>query len=124
MKSDGKLGLLCATAVATVFGAVYLYFFQAALTQDENHIQNHLAILRLEMSRKDAVEISGDPAHLMTKSFGSAIAYLESKGWQQTNRFGATLTFEKRNPQEHLSASCGLYSRLYMTCDVSEPYQR
>lgn len=106
-----------------LFGALgmagYLIVFNAALQEDRNHVQMLGAILRLERTRRSAIIIAHNPKALLTKTFDDVEAYLLDQGWQKTDQFGGTV-FYRRGVGKQLSASCGMYSRLYMVCDLSD----
>lgn len=122
------------TAIAVAIfscAAAYWLLFSAAIGQEENNWQIHLAILRLEVNRVDAVPIEGvGEASLQENRTRLLIAnkpnklerYLAQLGWQPSDRLGATTVFKKDKPQaQTLNASCGLYSRFYAICDLSQP---
>ena len=124
MTSSRKTGfvLTAITVAALSCTAAYWLLFGAALSQGEDNRQVHLAILKLEMSRADAVLLGGDRPRLLTANNPRSLdRYLAEDEWQQSDRYGAAIIFERNKPQETLTAICGLYSRFYLICDLSDP---
>lgn len=105
---------------------IYGILFQAALTEDRNHQQIALAILRAEITRKKSVVIGQEPKLLLTKNFSSLDEHLASHNWEKIGQFGAGVIY--RNAQftrDQLLAICGMYSSMYMICDLSDdPYRQ
>lgn len=98
--------------------AGYLIVFNAALKENRNHAQMLGAILQLERTGHSAVVTAHDPKVLLTKTFDDLETYLLDRGWQEVDQLGGTV-FYRRMTKAQLSASCGMYSRFYMVCDLS-----
>lgn len=121
---SNRLIIITAFIIAALSGAAaYGLLFSAALSQGEDNRQAHLAILKLEIGRADAVVLGGDRNRLLIANKPYNLErYLAREGWQLSDRYGALMIFERNKPQaQTLKASCGMYSRFYSICDISEP---
>ena len=105
-----------AYALCLMCGFGFLTTFQSALTQESDPLVILGTILRLELSRADALAINGDEHRLLVRNNAALKHYLESQGWTWVDQMGALTTY--RQNSQFIHANCGMYSRFYMICDL------
>jgi hypothetical protein len=114
----GLLGLL---------GLAFLFVFHAALGQEKDTPDILQAIARMELSRVNVVRVKDNPRRLVTRTFSDLKAYLaqsnpaqpklDPSAWEWVDQMGAMSIY--RRGKERLMVSCGMYSRMYMICDLN-----
>jgi hypothetical protein len=119
--------------------ASYFVIFNSARQEDRDHTQLLLAILKLEVTNEAAIAIAPPemnrvtadtpetrtfetdklPQVLLTHSYGDLEKFLSQQSWQLIEQLGALVKYQNPATGEKLNASCGMYSRFYMVCDLS-----
>ncbi|MEM7795305.1 MAG: hypothetical protein AAF579_12760 [Cyanobacteria bacterium P01_C01_bin.118] len=105
-----------AYALCLMCGLGFLATFQSALRQESDLLVILGTILRLELSRADALAINGDTQRLLVRNNAGLQHHLEAQGWTWVDQMGA-LTIYRQNSQ-FMHANCSMYSRFYMICDL------
>lgn len=72
----------------------------------------------MELTRANVTPINSNKKRLLVKTFSSLKTYLEKQDWIWMDQGGAVVSYRKEN--QNLYANCGMYSRNYMICDLSQ----
>jgi hypothetical protein len=95
-----------------------LFLFGTALRQEKDTPDILRVVLSMELTRVNVAEVNSNQKRLLVKTFSSLKTHLEKQGWIWTDQAGAIVSYRKGN--QNLHASCGMYSRNYMICDLSQ----
>ncbi len=111
--------LLAIAVVASVCSlTAFFLIFQAAFTENKNHLQVLWAIAQMEASRS-AVAIADHPQQLVVGKSGID-SYLKARGWTFVDQTGSLSTYGKADSTEsRLLVNCGAYTAHYLICDLS-----
>ncbi|MBE9014544.1 hypothetical protein IQ250_30595 [Pseudanabaenaceae cyanobacterium LEGE 13415] len=110
------LALLCATG-----GLGFFLYFGAALSQERDTPEILKSALQMELGGRNVVLVNGNRDRLLVRSFDSLRTHLEQQGWTWEDQFGAVTFYRKDN--QRVLANCGMYSRRYMLCDLTQTSQ-
>jgi hypothetical protein len=104
-------------AIAIV-GFLFFWRFGTALFQEPDTPAVIQAALQMELERAGVRTVSGNPRRLVVRTFGSLDRYLVKQGWTRIDQAGAAVFYEK--DKQRLDATCGMFSRNYMICDLNQ----
>jgi len=113
-----KTTIALLTLLCTTGGLAFFIYFGAALSQERDTPEIFKSALQMEFGGKDIALVNGNRDRLLVRSFDSLKTHLEQQGWTWQNQFGAGVFYQKGN--QRLAASCGMYSRRYMICDLTQ----
>ncbi|MGG6264783.1 hypothetical protein [Leptolyngbya sp. AN10] len=113
--------LILLTSFCTVGGLAFFLYFGAALSQERDTSEIVRAALQMEFGGKNVVLVNGNRDRLLVRSFATLRTHLEQQDWTWENQFGAASFYRKDN--QRILASCGMYSRRYMICDLARTNQ-
>ncbi len=100
-------------------GALVLFLlFGSALRQEKDTPDILKSVFSMELNRSSVMPVNSNQKRLLVKSFSSLKTHLEKKGWTEIDQMGAFVLYRKSS--QSLSASCGMYSRNYMICDLNK----
>jgi hypothetical protein len=96
----------------------FFFLFGSALRQEKDTPDILGSILSMELTRATVMPVNSNQKRLLVKSFSSLKTHLEEKGWTEIDQMGAFVRYRKSS--QSLNASCGMYSRNYMICDLNK----
>ena len=113
-----KLRYLIAAVGGFIFlcGLGYIASLSTAFAQEPDTPAILRAALRLELTRTGVASVNNSQQRLLVRNNAVLTRYLQMHSWQWSDQLGARAIYD-RNTQK-LNANCGMYSRLYMICDL------
>jgi hypothetical protein len=107
--------LMLCSSVGVLF---FLSLFGTALRQEKDTPDILRAVLSMELTRANVTPVNSNQKRLLVKTFSSLTTHLGKQGWIWIDQAGAVVSYRKGN--QNLYANCGMYSRNYMICDLSQ----
>jgi hypothetical protein len=106
------LGLLASS------GLLFFLQFRTALTQEKDTVAIFKALFFMELKRADAAKVNANPQRLIIRNNDGLKSYMKHKGWTWVDQMGSFIAYRKGN--EDLAATCEMYSRSYMICELTK----
>jgi hypothetical protein len=119
LKSSRLLIFISSLGLFFVIGVLFfLYQFGSALRQEKDTPDILKAAFHIELTRTDVTTVNSNPKRLLVRTFDALKVYMEQQGWTWTDQAGSLVTYHKGS--QRLDLDCGMYSRNYMICDLSQ----
>jgi hypothetical protein len=119
LKSSRLLIFVSSLGLFLIVGVLFfLYQFGSALRQEKDTPDVLKAAFHIELTRTDAATINSNPKRLLVRTFDALKVYMEQQGWTWTDQLGGMVIYQKGS--QRLYSGCGMYSRSYMICDLSQ----
>lgn len=109
--------LILSSAGAILGGLAFFIYFGAALSQERDTSDVLKAAIEMEWHRSTSALVNSNPNRLLIRAGSPGLdTHLGKQGWIQTDRFGALIVYRKGI--QTLDASCGMFSRRYLICNL------
>ncbi len=119
LKSSRLLIFVSSLGLFLIVGVLFfLYQFGSALRQEKDTPDVLKAAFHIELTRTDVATINSNPKRLLVRTFDALKVYMEQQGWTWTDQLGGMVIYHKGS--QRLYSGCGMYSRSYMICDLSQ----